>query len=222
MRDGTLDEAVRIAKEFGAHVPSISIDLLQTARISSNSHDRCYHCKVAIFSKLTELAGAEGIPWVLDGTNADDTGEYRPGLAALEELGVRSPLKEAGLTKKDIRELSRQAGLPTWNKPSAPCLATRFPYGTELLMDEIERVRQGEKLLIDAGYPDLRLRVHSEGAQPLARLEMPLREMERLQNSGKLNEIVASLKVLGYRYITLDLEGLRSGSMDQKMDLEQI
>jgi uncharacterized protein len=219
MREGTVKEAVKIAREMGAEVRTVPLDLLQVAQISGNSPDRCYHCKMIIFGKLAEMARSEELGWVLDGTNADDIDEYRPGLAAIEELGVRSPMKEAALTKSEIREYSRQAELSTWEKPSAPCLATRFPYGTDLVEEEIDRVRQGEKLLIQAGFPDVRLRVHVDGnveeaSITIARIEIPSRDINRLLSSGSLNEIVASLKGLGYRYITLDMEGLRSGSMD--------
>jgi uncharacterized protein len=219
MREGTVKEAVKIAREMGAEVRTVPLDLLQDAQISGNSPDRCYHCKMIIFGKLAEMARSEELGWVLDGTNADDIDEYRPGLAAIEELGVRSPMKEAALTKSEIREYSRQAELSTWEKPSAPCLATRFPYGTDLVEEEIDRVRQGEKLLIQAGFPDVRLRVHVDGnveeaSITIARIEIPSRDINRLLSSGSLNEIVASLKGLGYRYITLDMEGLRSGSMD--------
>ena len=223
MREGTVKEAVKIAREMGAEVRTVPLDLLQVAQISGNSPDRCYHCKMIIFGKLAEMARSEELGWVLDGTNADDIDEYRPGLAAIEELGVRSPMKEAALTKSEIREYSRQAELSTWEKPSAPCLATRFPYGTDLVEEEIDRVRQGEKLLIQAGFPDVRLRVHVDGnveeaSITIARIEIPSRDINRLLSSGSLNEIVASLKGLGYRYITLDMEGLRSGSMDENVD----
>jgi uncharacterized protein len=219
MREGTVKEAVRVARDMGAEVRTLPLDLLQVTQISGNSPDRCYHCKMIIFGKLAEISRSEGLGWVLDGTNVDDIDEYRPGLAALEELGVRSPMKEAGLTKSEIREHSRQAELSTWEKPSAPCLATRFPYGTDLVKEEIVRVRQGEKLLIQAGFPDVRLRVHVDGnveedSITVARIEIPSRDISRLLTGESLNEIVASLKGLGYRYVTLDMEGLRSGGMD--------
>ncbi len=222
MREGSTRNAVRIAEEMGATVECVTLDLLLEEEVSGNNPDRCYHCKKVIFGKLKKMAQADQIPWVLDGTNADDVNEYRPGIAALEELGVRSPLREAGLTKDRVRELSRQAGLSTWDKPSAPCLATRFPYGMSLTGDELDRVRQGEKYLMDAGFPDLRLRVHTDsGGSTVARLEIPPPDMTRLFTGGLADQVVASLKGLGYRYITLDLEGLRSGSMDEALDIEE-
>ncbi|MDF1536463.1 MAG: ATP-dependent sacrificial sulfur transferase LarE [bacterium] len=219
MREGAVSDAVRTAGDMGADVRTTALNPLLSGKVSGNSPDRCYHCKLLIFGKLTEMARSDGIPWVLDGTNADDVNEYRPGIAALQESGVRSPLREAGLTKDRIRELSRQAGLPTWDRPSAPCLATRFPYGTFLTKEEIDRVRKGEKFLVDAGFPDLRLRVHSDGGSTVVRIEIPPDDMARLFSGGLAEQVVASLKGLGYRYITLDLEGLRSGSMDEALDL---
>jgi uncharacterized protein len=220
MREGSTSTAVRIAEEMGATVQCVTLDLLLEEEVSGNYPDRCYYCKKVIFGKLGKMAQEDKIPWVLDGSNADDSHEYRPGMAALEELGVLSPLREAGLTKDRIRDLSRQAGLSTWDKPSAPCLATRFPYGMSLTDEELDRVRQGEKYLIDAGFPDLRLRVHTDsGSSTVARLEIPPPDMTRLLAGGMAAQVVASLKGLGYRYITLDLEGLRSGSMDEALEL---
>lgn len=203
-------EAVNLARKMGARVQSVQLDPRHIEEVSGNAASRCYHCKKFIFSHLREHAVKNNTEWLLDGTNADDARVYRPGLRALEELGVRSPLREAGLTKKMIRELSRLDGLETWNKPSAPCLATRFPYGQHITEHSLERVRQGESFLKAEGLEDLRLRVHGN----IARVEIPEHLIGHVVQEQRRQRLVAALKALGYRYITLDLEGLRSGSMD--------
>jgi uncharacterized protein len=195
---------------MGARVQSIELDPRHIEEVSGNAASRCYHCKKFIFSHLRGYAAKNNIEWLLDGTNADDGRGYRPGLRALDELGVRSPLREAGLTKKMIRELSRLDGLETWNKPSAPCLATRFPYGQQITESSLERVRQGESFLQAEGFKDLRLRVHGD----IARIEVPEHLVGHVVQEKRRQRLVAALKALGYRYITIDLEGLRSGSMD--------
>ena len=211
LKTGEALEAVKRAERMGAKVYQLRLDPRHIKEVAENSTTRCYHCKKFIFSRLRELADQKGIQWLLDGTNADDDQGYRPGLKALEELGVRSPLKEAGLTKKSIRSLSRSDGLETWNKPSAPCLATRFPYDHPITEEDLKRVKEGESLLQGAGLKDLRLRVHGD----VARIEVPGSMIGILTGEEKRQRLVAALKALGYRYVTVDLEGLRSGSMDE-------
>jgi len=212
LREGEASEAIALARGMGVKTTHrLDLDPRHIQEVSGNAPSRCYHCKKYIFSHLRELADNNGIPWLLDGTNADDGEGYRPGIQALEELGVRSPLKEAGLTKKLIRDLSRSDGLETWGKPSAPCLATRFPYDQPITDADLERVKKGESVLRGEGFADLRLRVHSD----IARIEVPYRMISQLAENGRRERIVAALKTLGYRYVTVDLEGFRSGSMDE-------
>lgn len=212
LREGEAPEAVTLARRIGVvTVHSLELDPRHLEDVSGNTPLRCYHCKKFIFSHLRELAEKSGIPWLLDGTNADDDKGYRPGIQALEELGVRSPLKEAGLTKELIRTLSRSDGLETWDKPSAPCLATRFPYDQPITDRDIERVKEGEHVLRGEGLVDLRLRVHGD----IARIEVPDRMIGYMTENGRRQRLVAALKALGYRYVTVDMEGLRSGSMDE-------
>lgn len=210
LSDGEAEEAVKLARRLGARVHSLDLDPRGIEQVASNTSLRCYYCKKFIFSRLRELADQHGIPWLLDGTNADDDSGYRPGLRALEELGVRSPLREAGMTKDLIRANSRAEDLPTWDKPAAPCLATRFPYDHPITDRDLQMVKKGESILRSEGLKDLRLRVHSD----VARLEVPTGLIGHLIEDERRKRVVAALKALGYRYVTIDLEGLRSGSMD--------
>ena len=205
------NEAVALVRSMGAVVHTLELDPTVVEEVAINTPARCYHCKHFIFSHLGRYAREKGIDLILDGTNADDDRVYRPGLKALEELGVRSPLKEAGLSKNAIRELSRAEGLNTWDRPSAPCLATRFPYDHRITDDDIKRVQKGESQLRREGLMELRLRVHGD----TARIEVPVHMISKLFEEGRRQRLVAALKALGYRYITVDLEGLRSGSMDE-------
>lgn len=211
LREGEAQEAVDLARRMGVTVHSLELDPRHIKEVAGNTPSRCYHCKKFIFSHLREHADQSGIPWLLDGTNADDSQGYRPGIQALEELGVRSPLREAGFTKKMIRTLSRLDKLETWDKPSAPCLATRFPYDQPITDRDLEMVKEGESVLREEGLEDLRLRVHGD----IARVEVPTRMISHVTENGRRQRLVAALKALGYSYVTVDLEGLRSGSMDE-------
>jgi len=208
---GEVPEAVDLGRRIGVAVHSIDLDPRHIKEVANNTSLRCYYCKKFIFSHLREQADQSGIPWLLDGTNADDDKGYRPGIQALEELGVRSPLKEAGLTKQMIRVLSKLDKLETWDKPAAPCLATRFPYDHPISDRDLDMVKEGESILREEGLKDLRLRVHDD----IARVEVPERMIGHLAENGRRQRLVAALKALGYRYVTVDLEGLRSGSMDE-------
>ncbi len=211
LRDGEASEAVELARRMGATVHNLALDPRHIEGVAGNTPQRCYYCKKFIFSNLREHADRSGIPWLLDGTNADDAQGYRPGIQALEELGVRSPLKDAGLTKQMIRDMSKLDKLETWDKPSAPCLATRFPYDQPITDRDLEMVKEGESVLRGEGLEDLRLRVHGD----IARVEVPTRMISHITENGRRQRLVAALKALGYRYVTVDLEGLRSGSMDE-------
>ena len=203
-----LDEAVTFCKSRGISFFVLPADPFSAAGFRENGRDRCYICKHFLFSALLEKAKEEGIPFVADGTNADDTKEFRPGLRALKELDIRSPLAEAGLTKKEIRELSEKEGLPTWNKPSFSCLATRFPYGEELTVEKLRRTEAAENLLAELGFTQRRVRVHGN----LARIEVLPAEIPLLLERRDM--ISSRLEELGFLYTTVDLKGFRSGSMD--------
>ena len=188
-------------------------DVMGMERFSGNPPDRCYHCKKAILSKLLVLAQALGFPCILEASNKDDVKDYRPGHRAVKELGAKSPLIEAGLTKADIRALSMERGLPTWNKPSAACLASRIPYGETITREKLARIERGEAFLASLGFSACRLRHHGE----LARIEVPESEIARLASAGTRIKIVRRMKALGFRYVTFDLEGYRSGSMNETL-----
>ena len=203
-----LDEAVAFCKSRGISFFVLPADPFSAAGFRENGRDRCYICKHFLFSALLEKAKEEGISFVADGTNADDREEFRPGLRALKELDIRSPLAEAGLTKKEIRELSEKEGLPTWNKPSFSCLATRFPYGEELTVEKLRRTEAAENLLAELGFTQRRVRVHGN----LARIEVLPAEIPLLLERRDM--ISSRLEELGFLYTTVDLKGFRSGSMD--------
>ena len=203
-----LDEAVAFCKSRGISFFVLPADPFSAVGFRENGRDRCYICKHFLFSALLEKAKEEGIPFVADGTNANDRKEFRPGLRALKELDIRSPLAEAGLTKKEIRELSEKEGLPTWNKPSFSCLATRFPYGEELTVEKLRRTEAAENLLAELGFTQRRVRVHGN----LARIEVLPAEIPLLLERRDM--ISSRLEELGFLYTTVDLKGFRSGSMD--------
>ena len=178
-----------------------------------NAPNRCYVCKKVLFGSLYEEAAKLGVETIADGSNHDDLGVYRPGLKALEELQVTSPLREAGFTKADVRALSRELGLPTWSKQSNACLATRFPYGTEITAEKLSLVDKAESALSGMGFTQLRVRVHND----IARIEVPAEQIETLLRDENRTSIVDALKELGFAYVTLDLAGYRTGSMDEKL-----
>lgn len=205
---GEEENARAIADEVGAMFRALDIDELQEADIEYNPQDRCYRCKKYLFQRILKEAEKLHAGVVMEGTNQDDLEVYRPGIQAVKELGIVSPLAAAELTKKEVRKIAAEYGLSISNKPAAPCLATRFPYGTRLSMDALRKVEQGEKILKEQGFYNIRLRVHEE----IARIEVDSRDLQRLLDHRK--EIISRLKELGYTYITMDLEGFRSGSMD--------
>ena len=206
-------QAREIVKAMGVRHKVIHTCEIENPEFVKNPPSRCYHCKMELFSALKAIAAGEGIPFVLDGQNVDDTGDFRPGAKAGRELGVRSPLKEAGLTKDDIREISRAYGLPTWNKPSLACLASRFPYDTAIDVKSLKQVGVAEDFLRDLGVGQLRVRHHG----PIARIEIGPEAFARLLETGVREKVVAKLKKLGYLYVTLDLAGYRTGSMNEAL-----
>ena len=198
-------ETTDLCKFYGVEQKIIEYFPLENEIIKKNPKDRCYHCKKLFFSKLKDFAGERV---VIDGTNADDLNAYRPGIKALKELQITSPLAEFGITKLEIREFAKKMGIKIFDKPSTPCIATRFPYETDLCEDLIKKVKAGEKFLKSLGFDNCRLRLHRD----IVRIEIPLEDFDTFMNSKA--DVVTKLKVIGFRYITLDLEGLRSGSMD--------
>jgi uncharacterized protein len=184
---------------------------LKNPDFSSNPQDRCYHCKSELFGKLKGLADKEGIKWVADGTNIDDTKDYRPGRKAASNCGVRSPLLEAGLTKSEIRERSKERGLPTWDKPALACLASRLPYGEKITADKLNRVEEAEKFMHSMGFRLMRVRSHGN----IARIELSPEELEKATQPDLRLKIITHFKKIGFVYVTLDLEGYRTGSMNE-------
>lgn len=201
-------QAEALARSMGADCTVLKIDEFADSRIMHNPQNRCYLCKTLLFSSIKKAALENGRLHVFDGTNQNDTKEYRPGLAALEELGIHSPLKELGITKEQVRECSRRLQLVTSDKPSAPCLATRLPYGAKLDFALLNNLHEGESWLRSLGFYNVRLRFH----EPLLRLEVDKADFEKVLEHQEA--IVSYLKQLGFLYVTLDLEGFRSGSMD--------
>ncbi len=186
---------------------------LDDHRFAANPPERCYICKKGLCERLLELARRHELRWVADGTHSDDSADYRPGERALRELGIRSPLREAGLAKGEIRLLARDNGVPSWNKPAQPCLATRFPYGTPITRDNLEKVRRAERILQRLGFSRCRVRFHGT----IARIEVPPDEFHHLIETPAADAVVREIKALGFHYVTLDLQGYRSGSMDEPL-----
>ena len=203
-----IEEAKRVCEEIGAVHIVIAVDELEEAGIMNNPVERCYLCKKHLFLKMKERASDLGINVILEGTNEDDLHVYRPGIKALKELQIISPLAEAGLTKAEVRKMACEYGISVSSKPATPCLATRFPYGTELTYEKMARVEKGEAFLKEIGLHNVRVRVHDK----LARIEIDESTFGEFLTHKK--EITDYLKSLGFIYITLDLEGFRSGSMD--------
>lgn len=207
---GNGTQAAAQARSYGANHEILWTDLLADPKIRENSRERCYYCKYALFSALWDYARKHGIQRVADGTNGDDLKEYRPGLRALKELSVESPLARLGISKSMVRAMAAEIGLDVAERPSSPCLATRFPYGTSLTEEALQRCGNGEKALHEMGFPIVRLRVHGD----LARVEVPEKELPKAVQAAK--NINGTLQQLGYQYITLDLEGYRSGCFDKE------
>ncbi len=203
-----LEIAKRIVAECGAEHIVLFLDELEEAGIVFNPENRCYLCKKCLFQKLLAKAEEHGVKNVIEGTNEDDLHVYRPGIKALKELGIVSPLALAGMTKEEVRKMAAEYGSSVANRPSTPCMATRFPYGAELSYEIMRQVEEGEEWLRGQGFYNVRIRVHDK----IARLEIDKNDMEKILLMG--NEVVDHIKKYGFDYVTLDLEGFRSGSMD--------
>ena len=206
-----VEQAIKTAEDLKLKYMVIETKELEDKKFSDNPENRCYYCKKELFSKLIELAKENNIKYVADGTNCDDTSDYRPGRIAADELGVRSPLKEALLSKDEIRVLSRESGLSTWDKPSYACLASRFPYGTSITRESLKKVDIAEKFLKDLGFKQVRVRHYKD----IARIEVEKKEMNKIFEDGIMDKITGKLEELGYIYVTLDLKGYRTGSMNE-------
>jgi len=203
--------ARKIASSLNIKHTLINTEEMKNSRYTSNPPDRCYHCKKELFGKLKKIAEQENYSYVLDGTNADDAHDWRPGSRAAREEDVRSPLLEAGLTKEEIRQLSKDLGLPTWDKPATPCLASRFPYGQEITSEALGRVYKAESFIRKFGVKELRVRNDGE----TAKIEILPEEFGKLTAGTARKQIIDYLKSLGFKNITLDLQGFRSGSSNE-------
>ena len=203
--------ALEQAKAFGAQVEVVSTGELSDPQFRSNPANRCYFCKQELYRELEQVALRVGAAAVLDGTIADDLADWRPGRRAAAEHHVRSPLAELGFTKADVRAAAAHYGIASQDKPASPCLASRIPYGTEITRERLSQVERGEALLRDLGFRELRLRHHDT----IARIEVPVAELARLAEAGTRERVIEGLKALGYRFVTLDLEGFRSGSLNE-------
>lgn len=208
------EDARNVAHKFGFPFRMIDSNEMEDPHFVANPPDRCYYCKRELFGELKPIAEAEGLAWVADGTNADDLGDYRPGRKASREAGIRSPLLEAGLTKNEIRQLSRERGLPTWDRPASPCLASRIPYGIPVTPDTLNKIALGETYLHSLGLRQLRLRHHDD----IARIELDPEDLAIVLKDDVRKAIVEHIKTLGYKYVALDLAGYRTGSLNEVLD----
>lgn len=211
-----LKSALSMAQELGVKHILIHTEELTNHDFAGNPKERCYFCKKELISKLNDIAGEHNLSYVLDGSNYDDLADYRPGMKAVRELGARSPLKESGLTKNDIRSLSRQMNLPTWNKPSLACLASRIPYGDRITKEKLMMIDQAEVFLRDLGIGQLRVRHH----ETIARIEVLPEDIPLFLQPDLREKINARFREIGYSFITLDLQGYRMGSMNEPDDLK--
>ena len=210
--------AVRVARDFGLRHEFIATAELSSPAYRANGPDRCYHCKHELFTHLSALASARGFATVADGSNADDRGDYRPGRRAAREFGVISPLDDAGLTKDEIRALSHEAGLPTWDEPASACLSSRIPYHSEVTEDKLRVIELAEEAVRAIGFRVLRVRHHGE----LARVEIGRDEMARAVVPEVAAAIDGALRQLGFRFVTLDLKGYRLGSLNEGLSLKPV
>lgn len=203
--------AVEFAKNIGVKHIDIVSEELEIEGFSNNPTNRCYFCKKELFTKVCEVAKEHQMKYIVDGSNMDDLGDYRPGMQALSELSVVSPLREAGMTKEDIRVLSKEMDLPTWDKQPFACLASRFPYGHEITREKLEMVDKAEQFLMDLGFKQLRVRHHGD----VARIEVPASDRSKFFDTDLMDKVGIKFKELGFAYTALDLKGYRTGSMNE-------
>ena len=211
-------ESQTLAKLLNARQIIVESNELDVPGIIDNPPERCYFCKKQLFNKFIAIAKENGYNFIVEGSNFSDKDDFRPGMSAIKELGVLSPLKDAGLTKEEIRELSKKMGLPTWNKPSYACLFSRFPYGEKITPEKLKRVSEAEDILRQNGLYQFRVRSHSD----LARIEVLPKEIDKFFDESFRNKITKEFKKIGFTYITLDLLGYRSGSMNEQLKEEDM
>ena len=216
---GELDECRRLARQIGIRHEVIQTGELSNPEYRKNEADRCYHCKTELFTRLDAIARQTGAAVLADGSNWDDHGEHRPGLQAAKDRKVRSPLAECGLTKADIRVLARHWGLPTWDKPATPCLSSRIAYGQSVTPERLAMIDRAERFLKERGFQPLRVRYHQGD---MARIEVPQDALAKFADPQWRREVVEQLKAAGFKYVTLDLEGFRSGSLNAVLPSESL
>ncbi len=209
-------DALAIVERFSIPHQFIDTDEINDPNYRANPANRCYFCKRELFTKLTKLASERGYAFVCDGNNADDVKDYRPGRQAARELNVRSPLVEAGLTKAEIRALAQAAGLPVWNRPASACLSSRIPYGMPVTIEKLSVIEEGETRLRELGFNQTRVRHHGD----IVRIEIAPDEMPRALDAEMAARLAAAFKQLGFKFVTLDLEGYRSGALNETLSLK--
>ena len=212
-----LTAATELARTIGIRLRTVATDELEREEYAANTPNRCYVCKGVLFVRLPAIAREEGLASVVYGANVDDSADYRPGGRAAVDAGVRAPLAEAGLTKADVRQLARAYGLPNWSKPAAPCLATRIPYGQRVTLEKLRQLDEAERLLRDLGFPESRVRHHGD----VARVEVLPEQLERAAAPDVRESLVRGLQRLGFHYVALDLQGYRSGSLNEVLGARQ-
>lgn len=210
-------DALDVVRKFSIPHQFINTEEIHDANYQANPVNRCYFCKHELFTKLSDLATERGYAFVCDGNNADDTGDYRPGRKAATELNVRSPLIEAGLTKAEIRQLSERAGLPVWDRPASACLSSRIPYGMPVTIEKLSDIERGEAKLRLLGFQQTRVRHHGD----LVRIEIAPNELPRALNVEMAQKISAAFKQLGFKFVTLDLEGYRTGALNESLKITE-
>ena len=208
------EDACQFIQNIGVEHLVIETKELEYPNYANNPINRCYYCKRELFGELKKVAVQRNIPYVLDGSNADDLNDFRPGMQAVEELNVRSPLKEARLTKEDIRQLSKARNLPTWDKPAVACLGSRFPYGNQITQKKLSQLEKAERYLKTLGLLQLRVRHH----ETIARIEIPVDQFDIVLHPKTREQIVEEFKALGFQYVVLDMQGYRSGSMNEVIE----
>lgn len=204
-------EIDRVISEFGFHHETIQTEELENPNYRANNADRCFFCKDELYRKLEAVAASRGIEYIVDGSTTDDLQDFRPGRQAAKQHAVRSPLIEVGMSKAEVREFSRRVGLPTWDKPASPCLSSRIAYGTTVTIERLSKVDRGEQILREFGFREFRVRHHDT----LVRLEIAPAELDRALRRDVIEQLAARFRELGFKYVTLDLQGFRSGSMNE-------